>query len=108
MAMGRTQARRVLNMVGTMDEELPALSGPPKAKLATPPKVETPPATTTLTKSAPAPSKSAPAPAELSEDEKPQAPAAYKAELAWTSSRRGAAPSDVLYTSCGKCKAVYV
>ena len=86
-------------MVGTMDEEMPALSGPPK--LSAPPVAAPAPAP------APAPVEAAQAPAQQTAA-KPEAPGAYANELSWTSTNKGAAPSDCLYTACGKCKAVYV
>ena len=99
-ATSRAQARRVLNMVGTMDEEMPALSGPPK--LAAPPVAAPAPV-----EAAPAPVEAAPAPAQQ-KAATPETSGAYANELSWTSTKKGAAPSDCLYTACGKCKAVYV
>lgn len=105
LAQGRIRSRS-LHMVGTMDEELPTLSGPPK--LAAPPVIDE-----RVFEAAPAPVDLPEVKEEAQEGVKeasrdPVAHTAYKDQLSWTSTRQGTAPADCLYTSCGKCKAVYV
>jgi len=129
LALGRAKGgRRALNMVGTMDEEMPALSGPPEEEaipvLTGPPKLAAPPtppqvqapvevpvpvASVVVVPVDPVPAtETAKETVDSNESSMPLPSAAYADELSWTAGRQGTAPSDCLYTSCGKCRAVYV